>query len=473
MSLATAHRRQRVVGALVGSVVGDALGAPFEFGPSGAFSKRFPVPARGLATEMCGGRGWRPAEWTDDTQMSLLVAGSLLDNDGLNEDDLFKRFQAWLAAGPADVGIQTRSVLGSGLAWDEAASRHFESGHQAAGNGSIMRTTPAAIFFAQLGPDDSADMARRISDLTHGDPAASDGCAIFHRLIAAALDGKDPLDALPAAIADIPTERRGKWQRTLAADWTPASETEGNGAVWPTLGTAVWALRNGWSFEETMRRIIDIGGDTDTIACVAGGLLGAVQGIQAIPSRWTTPLNGELPGNAPVATGLTELQELAKRLDHDESDEGLPNVPAAIDAVEVLDGLWLSNLAGAKTAPADAAVISVCRTYGRITQAERRQVYIADNDENLNVDIALTDILDTIDAVMSDGKPVLVHCAGGQSRTGLVLRAWLCRTRGLSAANATAEAMRLWPHTYLWNDSFTEALERFGRSRPLNPRTSP
>jgi ADP-ribosyl-[dinitrogen reductase] hydrolase len=393
--------------------------------------------------------------------MGLLVAGSLLDNDGLNEDDLFKRFQAWLAAEPADVGIQTRSVLGSGLAWDEAASRHFESGHHAAGNGSIMRTTPAAIFFARLGADDSADMARRISTLTHGDPAAGDGCAILHRLIAAALEGKDPLDALPAAIADIPTERRTKWEATLAPDWTPAIAAERNGAVWPTLGTTVWALRNGWSFEEAMRRIIDIGGDTDTIACVAGGLLGAVQGIQAIPSRWTTPLNGELPGNTSVASNLVELQDLAKRLDHDESGEGWPNVPAAIDAIEVLDGLWLSNLAGADKAPADAVVISLCRTYGRITQPQRRQIYIADNDANLDIDSALADVLNTIDAVISEGKPVLVHCAGGQSRTGLVLRAWLCRTRGLSPADATAEARRLWPHTYLSNDSFTEALERF------------
>lgn len=70
-------RERRVAGALIGSVVGDALGAPFEFGPAGAFSKRFPAPARGVATEMCGGGPWEPGEWTDDTQMALLVAESL------------------------------------------------------------------------------------------------------------------------------------------------------------------------------------------------------------------------------------------------------------------------------------------------------------------------------------------------------------------------------------------------------------
>ena len=78
------HRSHRVAGALVGSAVGDALGAPFEFGPPGQFSARFPTPARGTRTEMCGGGSldWEPGEFTDDTQMALLVATSLVERGG-------------------------------------------------------------------------------------------------------------------------------------------------------------------------------------------------------------------------------------------------------------------------------------------------------------------------------------------------------------------------------------------------------
>src|SRR5215218_5853990 len=114
------HRSHRVAGALVGSAVGDALGAPFESGPPGQFSSRFPVPARGSKTEMCGGGslGWAPGEFTDDTQMALLVALSLVERGGLDEADLFDRFVRWAAAEPPDIGNQTRAVLGSGLAWD-------------------------------------------------------------------------------------------------------------------------------------------------------------------------------------------------------------------------------------------------------------------------------------------------------------------------------------------------------------------
>src|SRR4051794_27660671 len=133
----TAHpmpRDHRVAGALIGSVVGDALGAPFEFGPAGRFSARFPSPARGAQTEMCGGGGWRPGEFTDDTQMALMVAESLLDRGGLDEADIFQRFRAWVQEGPADVGIQTRQVLTSGQPWDVAATDHFARTGRAAGN---------------------------------------------------------------------------------------------------------------------------------------------------------------------------------------------------------------------------------------------------------------------------------------------------------------------------------------------------
>src|SRR5215213_2630622 len=100
------HRSHRVAGALVGSAVGDTLGAPFEFGPPGQFSARFPDPARGAKTEMCGGGslGWEPGEFTDDTQMALLVAASLLKKDGLDEADLFDRFSRWAAGEPPDIG---------------------------------------------------------------------------------------------------------------------------------------------------------------------------------------------------------------------------------------------------------------------------------------------------------------------------------------------------------------------------------
>ena len=142
--MASMHRSHRVAGALVGSAVGDALGVPFELGPPGQFSARFPVPARGSRTEMCGGGpGDRePGEFTDDTQMALLVAASLLEHDGLDETDLFDRFSRWAAAEPPDIGNQTRAVLGSGRPWDVPAAEHFAPGGHAAGDWRLGPNTP-------------------------------------------------------------------------------------------------------------------------------------------------------------------------------------------------------------------------------------------------------------------------------------------------------------------------------------------
>src|SRR4051794_2864450 len=131
------HRSHRVAGALVGSAVGDALGAPFEFGPPGRFSARFPSPARGSRTEMGGGGPWEPGELTADTQIALLLAPPLVDRRELDEADLFDRFRAWAAAEPKDVGNHTRAVLGSGQPWDVAATEHFRRTGRAAGNGSL------------------------------------------------------------------------------------------------------------------------------------------------------------------------------------------------------------------------------------------------------------------------------------------------------------------------------------------------
>ncbi|TFV62274.1 hypothetical protein E4P41_07880 [Geodermatophilus sp. DF01-2] len=456
------HRSHRVAGALVGSAVGDALGAPFEFGPAGQFSARFPQPARGVHTEMCGGGslGWQPGEFTDDTQMALLVAASLVERGGLDEADLFDRFRRWAAADPPGVGVQTRAVLGSGLPWDTAAAEHFRRTGRAAGNGSLMRTTPAAIRFSRDGCHATMDAARRISALTHGDPSAGEGCAVFHELVRVALDGGDPLAAIPAALDAVADEHRDRWATVLASDWTPEQATESNGAVWPTLGQAVWALRQGSSVAEVLRLVVDLGGDTDTVAAVAGGLAGAVHGMGGIPMRWSSVLHGKVPGHGDEVWRLADLQQLAATLDGGVQQSYDPGVIPRIGPREVLPGIWAGNLDGARYSDEDFAVISLCRLGEPFPHRTHRMAYIADNDHNADLDDMLADVLDDMAALHAEGHRLLVHCHGGASRTGLVLRAWLVREEGMSVEAATRHVAERWPHLGLWNDSFTAALHR-------------
>jgi ADP-ribosyl-[dinitrogen reductase] hydrolase len=455
-------RSHRVAGALIGAAVGDALGAPFEFGPPGQFSARFPTPARGVRTEMCGGGAlrWEPGEFTDDTQMALLLAGSLVERGGLAEADAFARFQRWAEAEPPDIGSQTRAVLGSGLPWDAAAAEHFSRYGHAAGNGSLTRATPGALRFAREGTAATMDAARRQSALTHGDPAAGEGCAVFHELVRVALDGGDPLAAVPATVALVASAHRDRWSTVLAPDWTPDRATEPNGAVWPTLGTAVWALRRGRDFAEVLRLVIDRGGDTDTLASVAGGLAGAVYGIAGIPMRWTSVVHGRVPGTDGRLWQLADLHHLAAALDGSTAPPYEAPETRRLEPREVADGVWAADLDGARHSATDFAVVSLCRTGTRFEHDVQRFAYLTDDDANSELDVVLSDVLDDIEALRADGRRVLVHCFAGQSRTGLVLRAWLRRSQGLSATEATDTVGRRWPHLGLWNESFTHALER-------------
>ncbi|MFI6949164.1 ADP-ribosylglycohydrolase family protein [Streptomyces sp. NPDC050422] len=310
-------RQDRAAGAVVGSAVGDALGAPFEFGPEGVYTTRFPD---GVGT-MCGGGGWDPGEATDDTQMAVLVAESLLERGGLDLRDLFDRFRRWAAGEPKDIGLQTEAVLTGGDPWDTAAALHFQVNGRAAGNGSLMRAAGSAVYFAGAGrPEADArsatmDAARRIAGLTHGDRAAWEGTAVLHELIRVALTGADPLPAVPDTLAAVHPAHRERWAGVLAPAWHPDHATEFNGAVWPCLGTALWALRTTRSYEDALASAIDVGGDTDTVAAVTGALAGAVYGFGAIPSRWTGPLHVPLPGYGDRVLHTQDLVALAGRLD--------------------------------------------------------------------------------------------------------------------------------------------------------------
>ncbi|MFK0220322.1 ADP-ribosylglycohydrolase family protein [Streptomyces vinaceus] len=299
-------RLDRAVGAVLGSAVGDALGAPYEFGPAGELTAR--------GEEMRGGGGWDPGEATDDTQMAVLVGESLLEHGGLELADVFGRFQRWAAAEPKDIGLQTEDVLTNGEAWDLAAALHFQINARAAGNGSLMRASTSAVYFAAAGRQATMDAARRIAALTHGDRAAWEGTAVLHELVRVTLDGGDPLAALPGVLGAVHPDHRERYGVVLGPDWHPGLATEFNGAVWPCLGSAVWALRTTTGFAAAVRAAVDLGGDTDTVAAVTGTLAGARYGQAAIPPEWTAPLHVPLPGFGDRVLDADGLRALARSL---------------------------------------------------------------------------------------------------------------------------------------------------------------
>jgi ADP-ribosyl-[dinitrogen reductase] hydrolase len=184
--------------------------------------------------------------------------------------------------------------------------------------------------------------------------------------------------------------------------------------------------------------------------------------VGGIPIRWSSAVHGRVPGYADRRWGLADLQELAAALDGKPLPHYSPGVIPRIGPHEVLPGIWAGNLDGARYSDIDFAVISLCRLGEPFPHGVQRMAYIADNDYNSDLDDVLADVLDDMAALRADGRKLLIHCHGGASRTGLVLRAWLRRTEGMTADEATAHVAERWPHLGLWNASFSAALERMG-----------
>lgn len=295
----TTEQQDRAAGVLLGTAAGDALGAGYEF--------THPGPDKVI--DMIGGGAfkWAPGEWTDDTSMAIAVARGLVAAGNLHEaaglDAVAAEFITWWNSSPPDVGFQTSQVLQwrSGTGREMQIHAHELKGLKA-GNGSLMRTAPVALGYL----DDAAHCGKAaalISSLTHYDPQAMQACtlwsmAIRHAVLHGTYDGvRESLWAVDA----------GFWGPLLdkAESGTPADFPK-NGWVVHALQTAWWAITHSDSLPAALELAVRAGGDTDTTAAIAGGLLGARWGASAIPDRWLPILHGYPGYRAEHLLSLTE-----------------------------------------------------------------------------------------------------------------------------------------------------------------------
>jgi len=285
----TEKLRDRYRGALLGSAIGDALGATVEF-----MSRADILAQHGVHRNITGG-GWLklPAgEVTDDTQMARCLARSLADVGRFDGDDISAKFVEWYASNPPDIGNTTRDALkrlAAGLPWTEAGLQTHEAMRpRDASNGSLMRAAPVALFTrtdAELNARYSADQSR----ITHANPLCIDACVALNSAIAALLDNP-AADATEAAIA---ASTNDIVRASLAAVPKQTVETlSAGGYVLATLQSSFWAITRHDSAEATIIAAVNLGDDADTTGAVAGALAGAKWGFSALPQRWLNVLIG-------------------------------------------------------------------------------------------------------------------------------------------------------------------------------------
>lgn len=296
----------RLRGVAVGAAVGDALGMPLEFLP--------PTPLNQLVREMQASR-LAAGNFTDDTEMALAVAESLLQQKPLDPVDLSQRFVEWYRRRPSDIGLYTSMVLQGvdhGLPWEEAAQRAQESNPNNAANGSVMRCWPVAIAWWDNRLHLAADSELQ-SRVTHMNNECISASVFVNVLISELVHGTAPAQAVANTLDAVamPDEERAVIE---AAPKRRREALRNTGWVRHTLESVVWGLLTTDNFEEALVQVVNLGMDADTSGSVMGAIAGAAYGLDAIPARWTEPLKGEWPLRSGTIWKAQDFITLADRL---------------------------------------------------------------------------------------------------------------------------------------------------------------
>ena len=287
----------RILGGLYGSLIGDALGVPVEF------SSRSACKANPVTDMRANGMHYQPAgTWSDDGSLLLCSVESLVETD-FDIEDMGRRMLRWFDLGHwaahglvFDIGNATRVALDR-ISLGTSAEHSGGRGVHDNGNGSLMRILPVPLASLSCDLDTFCDRISRASAITHAHDRSKLACVLHGLFVRALMNGDGPAQAHAKAAAEF----RGRCgshaefshffpllNPDLASQ--PEHEIESSGYVLHTLIASMWCLLTTNAFSECVLKAVNLGDDTDTTGCVAGGLAGMHYGIEAIPPEWVAAL---------------------------------------------------------------------------------------------------------------------------------------------------------------------------------------
>ncbi len=296
-------------GALLGSAVGDALGAPVE----------------GYDREMVGsvyGGGWEMiyGRYTDDTEMMIGVAESLIANKGFNGADMVLKFiqnyNVKRGYGPGSREVLRRIREGESFA--DASGKLF-GGKGSYGNGAAMRIAPVGLFYFDT-PDMLWEIAYKSANITHSHELGKAGAALQAFAVAFAVRGRkeDMLLKLKEVVkTDMYKGKVGKLKALLDEEATEKRVISelGNGmAAFESVPTAIYSFLRSGNFKDSVVYAISLGGDTDTLGAMTGAISGAYYGEAAIPKAWLERLEDGEKGRRYIKKLAEDLCQIKLQL---------------------------------------------------------------------------------------------------------------------------------------------------------------
>ncbi len=271
-------------GCLLGLALGDALGAPHEGGPVERALWRL------IGTTRSGRR-----RYTDDTQMSLDLAESLVERKRFDAEDVairFARSYRWSRGyGPGASRLLKR--IRAGVPWRKANRSVYPAG--SFGNGGAMRA-PVVGLFCWRDRDRLLDAARRSAEITHAHPLGVEGALSVAAATSTALATRDWRSILGSAAAPCGSSEFVR-RFSTARKWLEASVAPPPNEVRVCLGTGITATESCVTavyvglrfverpFSDLLAFVADCGGDVDTVGAMAGAVWGACNGARNLPER--------------------------------------------------------------------------------------------------------------------------------------------------------------------------------------------
>ncbi|MBI3652644.1 MAG: ADP-ribosylglycohydrolase family protein [Acidobacteria bacterium] len=290
------------LGCLLGALVGDAAGATLEF-----IQRKPTLEEVRQAMTMPGGGFLKvaPGQITDDGELTLCLAHALANSKAFDSEKIARKYAEWMQSRPFDVGNTTRSTLGCFLdyEWKDICR---QEGYAAAmaqaayyncldskANGSLMRATPLGVWGHRLKIHELALFAREDSRLSHSNRSCRDAVACYAIAIAHLMN--EPGDGQGAfAKAKDWADRNATGE---VCEWLVEAEQNIDVPYHPQIGFIKIAFTHafrhlllGTNYLEAIRETLCGGGDTDTNACIVGGLIGAACGATAIPDAMKMPV---------------------------------------------------------------------------------------------------------------------------------------------------------------------------------------
>ena len=263
-------------GCLLGQIAGDSLGSLVEFKDASTIQRLYPNGVRELAD--AGVWDTLAGQPTDDSEMALALARSLVRNRAFSINDIRASYVRWYRSGPFDIGTTTACGLEGEPILDSQA------------NGALMRVSPLGIFGWKMEPEALAKLAAEDAALTHPNRICRQVNGLYATAIAEAVrEGPAPktLHERMAARAERWNVDQAIRERIEQAQTRrPPEYSDQMGWVLTAFQNALYELLHAPTLEEGIVATVGCGGDTDTNAAICGALLGAVNGRDAVPGKW-------------------------------------------------------------------------------------------------------------------------------------------------------------------------------------------